>query len=191
MSTASSEGLPEKPPTPSRWRLSRRGALVGAVVGLFLLSNAAGVVYFSNHTGAQPPSPPDPAAATARKTQERLLETLGCQSALHLYQSYLNIGLIADAVEHENCTPAEGIKMLNTVAGLMDVMDRQLERLSTEDLSADDKGGVQRIRAIASLMRVQLASLQAYWLSGDRKHAERYHETREQARTHLAEVLGL
>jgi hypothetical protein len=174
--------------SPAPWRPGRRAVLLGAAA-LFLLSNVVGIVYFSSTSSAHAPSNNDPAKAKA--VNERMLETLGCQSAVHLYQSYLNIGLIADSVEHENCSPAEGAKMLNTVASLMDVVDKQLERLTETDFSTEDIQDIQRIRAISSLMRVQLASLQAYWLSGDRKHADRYHETREKAWVELGKVLSL
>jgi hypothetical protein len=162
---------------------------VGVAV-LFLASNVAGVVYFSNRSSGQPVAV-SPAVVPTKTANDRLLEALGCQSAAHLYQSYLNIGLIADAVEFKTCTAREGSNMLSIVAGLMDVVDRQLDGLSDMDLRAEDREGMQRIRAISSLMRVQLASLQAYWLSGDSQHADRYQKTREQAWSELKQVLGL
>jgi hypothetical protein len=133
MTSPSNDRLPPK----SRWWLARRCTLLGAGA-LFLASNVAGVVYFSTGTSAQQPHPGEPTAASARTANDRLLETRGCQSAVHLYQSYLNIGLIADAVEHETCTHADGLKMLNTVAALMDVVDRQFDRLNRSDLPPAD-----------------------------------------------------
>jgi len=158
----------------------RRFPLVFVAVLLFVASNVAGFFYLSNRS-----------SAPTKTASDRLLEALGCQSAVHLYQSYLNIGLMSDAVAHKNCTPEEGSNMLNTVAGLMDVVDKQLEGLNKTDFRAEDKEGVQRIRAIASMMRVQVASLQAYWLTGDSQHADRYQKTREQAWGEISKILGL
>jgi hypothetical protein len=193
--TPPSVGCPAVPAgvaaTPGRRRLSRRSTLLLSAGAVFLVSNVLGVVYFCSQSSAQSPAPPAPAAGVGKTTNERLLETLGCQSAIHLYQTYLNVGLVAEAVEHETCTPAEGVKMLSTVAGLMDVVDRQLERLGTSGLSPQDKQDIEAVRAIAALLRVQLASLQAYWLSGDRRHADRYHEARKRAWEELGVVLGL
>jgi hypothetical protein len=201
MTTTSNDQLPSPPTSPAtpaaaasppaapRWRPSRRATLVAVTGALFLASNVAGIAYFSNRTSGQAVVP-HPAVPT-KTTNDRLLEALGCESAVHLYQSYLNIGLIADAVAHKTYTPQEGSNLLSTVAGLMDVVDKQLEGLDKMDIRAEDREGVQRIRALASLMRVQLASLRAYWLSGDSQHADRYQQTREQAWSELSKILGL
>jgi hypothetical protein len=166
---------------------SWRGVLVGTAGAVLIVGSVAGIVYWNNRPGSVPATTGGPAVAK----NDRMLETLGGLSATHLYQSYLNIGLVADAVENDTYTQAQASQMLFTVAGLMDVVDKQLERLTKMELSGDDKQNVQRIRAISSLMRVQIASLQAYWLTGDEKHAKRYHDTREKAWAGLSEVLGL
>jgi hypothetical protein len=179
----------ETPPPPER-RGPSRATLVGLAIAFFMASNAAGIFYFGTRLGAQPVASTS-AVVPTKATNDRLLEALGCQSAVHLYQSYLSIGLVADAVANKTCKPLDGSKMLTTVAGLIDVVDRQLEELNKLDLQPEEKEGVQRIRAVSSLIRVQLASLQAYWLSGDSRHAERYTKTREQAWTEISELLNL
>jgi hypothetical protein len=182
--------VPAAPPSPclaKAMKLSWRGVLVGSAGAVLMVGTVAGIVYWNNRPGSTPAATSAPPVAT----KDRMLETLGGLSAAHLYQSYLNIGLVADAVENDTYTQAQASQMLFTVAGLMDVVDKQLERLTKMELGADDKQNVQRIRAISSLMRVQVASLQAYWLTGDDKHAKRYHETREKAWAGLSEVLGL
>jgi hypothetical protein len=179
--------------------LSRHKLLLGAIGAVCLVGAVAGIVYSANRasTGAPPGASPGahaPGSGSGSGSEgknERMLETLGGLSAAHLYQTYLNIGLVADAVENETYTAAQAKEMLTTVAGLMDVVDKQLARLAKMDLSTEDQQDVQRIRTISSLMRVQIASLQAYWLTGDARHAARYHETREKAWKGLSEVLGL
>jgi len=184
-------GLPFQPPQVALSQLTQRPMLL-AGGGALLLIVAAGSVFFSSGPNAPPPSNDKPVpAATPKTANDRMLETLGGLSAAHLYQSYLNIGLVADAVEKDTYTAAHASQMLTTVSGLMDVVDKQLERLAKMDLGADDKRDVQRIRAISSLMRVQIASLQAFWLTNDQQHAVRYHQTREKAWAGLSEVLGL
>jgi hypothetical protein len=181
--------LAEPSKAPPR-RPARRHTVFWVAGALFVASNVAGILYFNDLYSAQPTGHDQPVAAT-KPPNDRLLEALGCQSSVHLYQTYLNIGLIADAVENEACTATEGSNMLKTVAGLMDVVDKQLEAVNMMDIREEDKEGVQRIRAISSLMRVQLASLQAYWLSGENQHVVRYHQTREQAWSELKQVLGI
>jgi hypothetical protein len=174
---------------------ARHQLLLGAGGAVLIVGVVAGIVQAINRPSAPPAPPPadiaKPAEVPAKTANDCMLETLGGLCAAHLYQSYLNIGLVADAVEHETYTESHATQMLANVAGLMDVVDKQLERLIKMDLSADDKRDVQRIRAISSLMRVQIASLRAYWLTNDQKHATRYHETREKAWAGLTEVLGL
>jgi hypothetical protein len=178
------------PPPPAGHGPSHRATLVGLAVVFFMASNAAGIFYFGTRLSAQPVASTS-AVVPTKAVNDRLLEALGCQSAVHLYQSYLNIGLVADAVVNKTCKPLDGSKMLTTVAGLIDVVDKQLEELNKLELLPEEKQGVQRIRAISSLIRVQLASLQAYWLSGDSRHAERYTKTREQAWSEISELLNL
>src|SRR5262245_57768816 len=81
----------------------RRGRMVlyAAAGAALLVLGVAGAVIFANRAGATPEPPP------ARTPHERMLETLGGLSAAHLYQSYLNIGLLADAVENETYTEAQ------------------------------------------------------------------------------------
>ena len=129
--------------------------------------------------------------ATPLAPNERLLETLGGLSAAHLYQSYLNIGLLADAVDNKTYTQAQALEMLTTVVGLMNTVDKQLDRLAKNDLSADDKRDVERIRSISALLRVQVVALRAYWSTGSAQQAVRYHEARDKAWQGLSEVLGL
>ena len=86
-----------------------------------------------------------------------MLETLGSISAAHLYQSYLNIGLLADAVEKESYTEEQANDMLATVVNLMGTVDKQLEKLSKMDLGEDDIADVERIRDLSGLLHLQVA----------------------------------
>jgi hypothetical protein len=151
---------------------------------LVVVGAVAGIVYSTTRPAA-PPAPANP------KPDARTLEMVGSMSAAHLYQSYLNINLVADAVENDLYALDEGSTMLTTVANLMDGVDKQLEKLSKMDLTPEDLQDVQRIRALSSLLRVQIAALYLYWQSGDSKHLKAYHQTREKAWQALSDVLGL
>jgi hypothetical protein len=108
-----------------------------------------------------------------------VLETLGSLSSAHLYQSYLNIGLLADAVEHQSYSQAQANEMLDTVVGLMNSVDDQLARLARADLPEGDREDVEHIRDLSGFLRVQIAALRAYWLTHDAQHAARYQEARQ------------
>ena len=175
-------GMPFRPPPANRRKLLVAGAAV------LLFACVAGAVWSFRRTGP-PPAPPAPPAP--RPANERTLEALGSLSASHLYQSYLNIGMLADAVEHETYTLSQAQEMLTTVVGLMDIVDRQLDRLAKTELGADDRRDVERIRLLSALLRVQVAALRAYWRTHEAQQAARYHEAREKSWKGLSEVLGL
>ena len=138
---------------------------------------------------AKPKTTSDDAKSDSPPSQEMLLEALGGLSAAHLYQSYLNIGLLADGVEGEVYSRADARKVLATVTGLMDTVDKQLARLPEEKLKKDERAALLRIRSLTTLLRTQIEELQAYWESGDKNHAKRFHKLREEAWAGIKELL--
>jgi hypothetical protein len=145
----------------------------------FALSVAAGWL-LGGRPGKVPP-PSSPASAEPNAIHQPLLETLGSLSAIHLRQSYLNIGLVADAVEKQTYTIEQGNAMLDSVLGLMSTVDQQLAKLAKSELGEDDRQDVEHIQHLSALLRIQAAALRAYWLTHDGQQAARYHEARDKA----------
>src|SRR5207249_10145257 len=85
---------------------------------------------------------------------EAVAEALGGLTATHLYQTYLNIGLLADAVEGEVYSAAEARKLLATVMDLVDAVERQLGKVSA-DLKDEDEKTLERTRQLTALLRAQ------------------------------------
>lgn len=140
----------------------------------------------------QPSKPTSPAPpALDAKHRERFLEALGGLSAAHLYQSYLNIGLVADAVENEAYSKSDAAGLLQTIGELVTLVDNHLNRLSQVGLDSEDQQAIDRIRSLAALLRVQSNSLLGYWATGDMDHVDRYHLTRERTWTALKDMLGI
>lgn len=139
-----------------------------------------------------PAFPPMAAKPTSELGQkEAFLEALGGLSAAHLYQSYLNIGLLADGVESKAYTMDEAKNTLGVIANFMDLVDAKLCKLSEANLDADDRESLQRVKTVTELLRLQVQTLRAYWASGDEAQASQYHEARKSAWTGLSKVLGL
>lgn len=132
------------------------------------------------------PLTPAPAVETKR---EKVLEALGGLAAAHLYQTYLNIGMLADAWENDVYTDAEAKDLLTKITGVVDRVDRQLADASKSGLEGDDLKAVERTRELTALLRTQARELKAYWETGDKKNADRYHKVREEAWTGISEVL--
>src|SRR4029077_15687161 len=78
--------------------------------------------------------------------KERYLEALGSLTAVHLYQSYLNIGLLADAAENEQMDYADAEKTLAQIVRLMTLVDRQLDAIGKTGLDQNDQRAMQNIR---------------------------------------------
>jgi hypothetical protein len=139
----------------------------------------------------KPPIPPAQVIPLTRTARERFLAALGMLSAAQIYQTYLNIGLLADGVESEAYTKAQAEEMLATVVGLLDQGDRQLDAVRQTDLDADDQQNVKRIQDLTVLLRRQASALRAYWATGDREQITRYHQARETTWKRLSDALGI
>jgi hypothetical protein len=109
------------------------------------------------------------------------LEALGSTSAAQLYQSYIGIGLIADAVETEAYGRPEGDKLLASLLETMSLLDRQLARVGALELGAADRASLEHIQAINGLLRRQADRLRRYWSTQQPEHAAAYHEARAAA----------
>lgn len=125
------------------------------------------------------------------KSKEPYLETIGGLSAVHLYQSYLNIGLLADAVENETYTRAEAVNVMLTVMELVNMVEKQLGKLPAKGLTSEDEAALDAIQALTRDLRAQSSSLVSYWASGEAAHATRYQSAREQSWNALKEMMGL
>ncbi len=162
-------------------------------------------------TKLTPPAPPEPApepAKTADPTtpappqpatpaRERSLEAVGGLTASHLYQTYLNLGLLADATENDVYSETEAKRLLTTLSGMMDTVDQQLTRVLETVTDPEDQKRLTRVRQLTTLLRTQARELKAYWdtpeanAAGRKEHETAYHRAREDAWTGIRELLGL
>jgi hypothetical protein len=131
-----------------------------------------------------PPSGPSP-----DPKREPILQTLGGLTAAHLYQTYLNIGFLADAWENDVYEAAEAKDLLAKLTALMDKVDQQLAELARAGLDEDDQKALQRTRELAGLLREQAKELKAYWETSNKEHAAKYHKIREKVWAGITEVL--
>jgi hypothetical protein len=130
-------------------------------------------------------------AAEPGDTKEVFLETLGGLSAAHLYQSYLNIGLLADGVENKAITIEAATRTLKIVTNCLSLVDRKLAKLNKAALDPDDHESLEQIKTVVELLRLQTQTLLAYWATGAAEQGEDYERTRKVSWTGLSKVLGL
>lgn len=144
----------------------------------------AGAMTTANAAGPRSDSPvPAP--------KERYLEALGSLTAVHLYQSFLNIGLLADAVENEQMDVADAQQTLGNITRLMSLVDGQLDKVARTGLDSHDQKELQNIRDLTDVLQKQALALSGYWATGDEENATMYHMARNHAWTGISAILGL
>ena len=166
------------------WRLPV--LLLTLVVGGWL----GGVAYFMN-TGnsragalaAEGPGDPD-------DIPDAVLGSLGGLMGANLHQSYLNIGLLADAVEGQLYTPDDGRNLLAAVSALIDTTETQMKKLPGANLPPDDQKQLDRFRAVIPPLKTQVKELELYWATDSKEHADRFQQARIEAQTALEALVG-
>jgi hypothetical protein len=123
--------------------------------------------------------------------RDRFMDALGNLTGIHIYQAYLNIGLLADCTEGEVYTTDEAAKWLERTVAQLEQVDKQLDVLAKTDLDADEKKTIEHCRQASALLRTQAMELREYWKSSDKDHASRYHKAREAAWASISDVLQI
>ncbi len=140
--------------------------------------------------GGSASTQPTPPKAKAEENAA-LLETVGLLAGLQLYQTYLNIGLLADARAEGLYEASELTQLIGSVVGPLEKVDKQLEKIAAMKLSVEDAAAVARMRKITGLLRAQGKSLQSFWDTGVADHSKKYEEARQAAWKELSELLEL
>jgi len=120
-------------------------------------------------------------AVSAKSQREFCLKTMAVLTVGHLYQGYLNIGLLADGREGGAFEKAEAVQVLAEVTNTLQIVDRQLAKLLGQGLDSEDQKDVQHVRKLGSLLRVQARELKAYWDNPDEEQKRKYRKAREAA----------
>jgi hypothetical protein len=180
-----------------RWLFYLAFALAWLFVALIILGTVTTRLLFprggqqavaaDNTPNPVPPAPAAPPGIDPKEAPPGALEGL---VGVHLYQSYLNIGVLADATEGDVYGPAEANKLLDRVTALMTNVERQLLRLEEAGKVKDAKS-LERSRRIAALLRSQATELRLYWATAGEEHARRYHKAREEAWAGITEMMGI
>jgi hypothetical protein len=168
----------------------KRFSLLAAMVLL-----AIAVPFAAMWSYAREPASPDQkqkeSAAHASEERQQLLETVGTLAGFQLYQSYLNIGLIADGKAEGVYSDEDVSTILNSVLELLETLDKRLEANSKLALSDSDQSAIKKLRLLSALLRQEGDELKAFWRTGDKAHSDKYEAARKEAWEGISEVLGL
>lgn len=136
------------------------------------------------------PAAAQPPAAKADDTAV-LTETVGLLAGIQLYQTYLNIGLLADARAEGLYEASELAQLLGSVVVPLERVENQLGKVAALKLSKEDAAAVARMKKVAGLLRQQGKSLQAFWDTGVADNGKKYEAARQAAWKELSDLLEL
>ncbi|MFL5340555.1 MAG: hypothetical protein ACJ8F7_10435 [Gemmataceae bacterium] len=159
-----------------------------------LLTTFALVVSGSTALAQAPATPPppeekkDPAPADPHS---QLMETVGLLSGLYLYQSYLNIGLLADGKAEKIYDEKAARSVLGSVLTPLAAVEEKLAQLTKLARTQADRDAVENLRAVVVLLRQQGKELTAFWDSARPEDGAKYEATRKEAWKQISAMLGL
>ena len=144
------------------------------------------ILAFAFPAAAQTPAVPKP----TEQNMQDLMETVGLLSTLHLYQTYLNIGFIADGRAEELYDDAESKQLLGSVLTPLEKVSAQLDKIGKLATTKDDREAVEKLKKIATLLKQQGKELQDFWVSGKEQDGEKYEATRKKAWEEIRVLVG-
>ena len=115
---------------------------------------------------------------------------IGGLTMAHLYQTYLNLGLIADGVAKNVYTVEAGNNLLDQLTKVMDTVERQLNQLPTNDQQPDEKSRVEKVRSLLSMFRSEIKEIKAYWDVGDEQYAKNFQKIHKDAWAEIEKLMS-
>jgi hypothetical protein len=133
------------------------------------------------------------ASAEAGNAAERrlLLETVGALIAAHCWQTYFNIGLLADGRAKGIYNDKDANKVLDSILSIIGTVDRKLTALDKLALDKEDLTSLAQMRELSVLLRRQAEDLQSLWDNGREEDAARYESSRKDAWAGISKLLGV
>jgi hypothetical protein len=172
--------------------------LIGAAGGAFLLRGSSEVEKAgevpkakAQTAKAKPAVAPKTSEKARNPDRSRLLEAAGTLTAAHCYQTYLNLGLIADGKAKGTYTRQDAYKILDSILALLDSVDGKLAGLAKIDLDKGDRQSLEQMRDLSALLRRQAKDLEAFWDSGKEEDLGRYESTRKDAWAAIGKLTGI
>src|SRR5262245_59713652 len=132
-----------------------------------------------------------PNVAVPADPRAQLTETVGLLSGLYLYQTYLNVGLLADGKAERLYDEKAARAVLKSVLTPLDAVHNQLSRIGAMAETAADRDAAARLLHVVGLLRRQGQELVTFWDTGRAGDGARYEATRQEAWRQLSALLKL
>jgi hypothetical protein len=148
---------------------------------------------------AQQSAEPSKAVATPKASAEagnaaerrQLLETVGTLIAAHCWQTYFNIGLLADGRAKGVYNDKDATKVLDSILSIIGTVDQKLTTLDKLALEKQDLTSLAQMRELSVFLRRQANDLQSLWDNGREEDAARYESSRKDAWAGISKLLGV
>lgn len=121
----------------------------------------------------------------------KLMETVGLVTTLYLYQSYLNVGLLADCRAEEVYEEKPVKDLLASSLQPLDGVEKQLLELMKIAGSKAERDSIEQMQKVISPLRRQGQQLQKFWETDKDTHAKGYEAARKETWQNLRALLGL
>jgi hypothetical protein len=125
------------------------------------------------------------------KLEEKLFYGMGHFGAAFLYQSYLNIGMVADAWTHNIYTPADSKTFLNGDLSFLETSRKLLQELSEFSITKEDRATFLEMIAIIENLKGEADNMLKYIAGRDQKDLDRYDHFRTQAWAQISKLMGI
>jgi len=156
--------------------------------GTLLISLA---IFSSSTADGQSPPIEVKSVPAEDETQTTLTESLGLFASLQLYNTYLNIGILADAMTEGMYEARDVYQLLGSVVHPLDRVEKQLDKLAKLKLSKDDLDALAKMKKISTLLRQQGKELDLFWDKGKPENSKNYETARQAAWKELNALLEL
>jgi hypothetical protein len=150
------------------------GLGAGFVLGVLSASAPKATVY------AQSPSSKD----------TPLADTVSMVSTLYLYQSYLNVGLLADCKAEEVYDEKQVKALLASTLMPLEAVEKQLQGLTKSLPTKVERDRVEAVQRAIPALRKQGMALHLYWDTEKAEHAKDYEAARKDCWRSLAALMG-
>jgi len=131
------------------------------------------------------------ASNASGEEEDPKIVAIGGLSASFLVQTYLNIGLVADASVKKDANKEQLTATLATVEGLLTETQKQLDAVVKSDISDEDKATLKKIKSCYALLDEQITSLRTFWKDQTEENGKAFDQARQEAWKKISATLGL
>lgn len=129
---------------------------------------------------------------TIRAEDDVKSAAIGSLSASFLVQTYLNVGLLADASAKKDADKEQLEGTLATVEKLLNTTETHLDALmKSNEVSEEDKGFLKKIKSCYALLDEQISELHKFWKDKSEANAKSFDAARVAAWNKISDTLGI